>query len=425
MYSKQRDSKASKKLADVNIGVDKGSLRLQFSTRISRKFYDKKQFYKGLGRSDTPENQQWAEGIARRIQADIDHPDGGLFDPTLAKYLDIKPMLATVTQLPTAKPLPKLGELWEEFAEWKLNTKQIEETTYRKKYCVDFTNLLSPYLDKTFDSQIAKELIKTLLAKQKNKATIKTLFGLLSEMCQRAIAKKLLTEDYLAEVKKHYSLPKKSKQLSEVEDYRSYTVEERDLIINYMRNHNRVAINQMANIVEFLFLTGCRHGEAFALRWRDIKFETGWIIFKESYDSRTGITKGTKTDVDRLFKMQGMSRLINLLKRLYGDSKNPDDLVFKTNAGKQFKEHTLRGGWLYIEVYRKEKKHRYLGAVSELAGQGKIKYLKPYSTRHTFITIQANNGADLKLLADSCGNSVDVIIEHYLDTNRNVTLKDI
>ncbi|PHJ60428.1 hypothetical protein VF02_22230, partial [Nostoc linckia z1] len=141
MYSKQRDSKASKKLADVNIGVDKGSLRLQFSTRISRKFYDKKQFYKGLGRSDTPENQQWAEGIARRIQADIDHPDGGLFDPTLAKYLDIKPMLATVTQLPTAKPLPKLGELWEEFAEWKLNTKQIEETTYRKKYCVDFTNL--------------------------------------------------------------------------------------------------------------------------------------------------------------------------------------------------------------------------------------------------------------------------------------------
>jgi hypothetical protein len=74
-------------------------------------------------------------------------------------------------------------------------------------------------------------------------------------MCQRAITQKLLTEDYFAEVKKHYTIPKKSKQLSEVEDYRSYTIKERDLIINYMRGHNRKVINKMAHIVQFLFLT--------------------------------------------------------------------------------------------------------------------------------------------------------------------------
>lgn len=426
MYSKRPNTKTSSRLADVNVGNDKGSLRLQFSTRVSQEFYGKRQAYKGLGRSDTPENQQWADGIARRIQADIDYPDGGLFDPTLAKYLDIKPMLATVTHLPTAKPLPKLGELWQEFSDWKLSTGQIKKTTYNKKYCCDFTNILSSYLDKTFDFQTASEIIKAFLVKQKNKVTIKTVLGLLSEMCQRAITQKLLTEDYFAEVNKHYSIPKKSKQLSEAEDYCSYTIEERDLIINHMRNHNRRVINQMTDIVEFLFLTGCRHGEAFALKWKYIKFNTEWIIFKESYDTRTKITGSTKTDVDRLFKMQGMNRLINLLKRLYGNGQNPEDFVFKTKSGKQIDTTMLKHSWLYSKAQGDNgKTYTYLGVVSELAEQGRVKYLKPYSTRHTFISIQANNGADLKLLADSCGNSVDVIIEHYLDTSRNVTLKDI
>ncbi|QIR40745.1 hypothetical protein HCG51_31330 [Tolypothrix sp. PCC 7910] len=81
MYSKQRNSKAPKQFTDVNVANDKGTLRLQFSTRISQQFYGKRQAYKALGvRKDTPENQQWAEGIARRIQEDIDYQNGVNFD---------------------------------------------------------------------------------------------------------------------------------------------------------------------------------------------------------------------------------------------------------------------------------------------------------------------------------------------------------
>lgn len=425
MYAKQRNSKASSKLADVRIGKDKGTLRLQFSTRISQQFYGKNQFYKGLSRSDTPENQQWADGIARRIQEDIDYQNGANFDPTLAKYLDIKPVLATVTQLPTAKPLPTLRELWEEFGEWKLSIGKIERTTHKKIYTVGYTNLVKPYLDKPLDNETANEIIKDFLARQKNRANLRKTLGILSEICQRAINQKLLTEDYFAEIKQHYKVSKKSKQMSEEEDCKAYTAEERDLIIDYIRNHNRKTINQIADLVEFLFLTGCRQGEGFALQWKHIKFDTGWIIFGTSYDSATKITKGTKTDGVRMFKMKGMNRLINLLKRLYGDGKNPDDLVFKTKNGKRINRGTLQSGWQYQTSTVRGKKHTYPGAVTELVEQGKLQYLKPYSTRHTFISIQANNGADLKLLADSCGNSVDVIIEHYLDANRNTTLKDI
>lgn len=416
MYSKQ--AKNMTLTADARVGTDKGSLRLQFSSRISQKFYQKKQAYKGLGRSDTPENRMWAEGVARRIQADIDHPDG-LFDPSLVKYLEIKAM-ATVLQLPTAKPQPKLGKLWDDFSEWKRNTKQIAETTYLKRYCGDYKNLISGWIDKQLTEELAQEMISNLVNKKQGKQAVKTVLCLLSQLCQ-----KFGITDYFYEVKKHYAVPKKSKQLQEVDDYKSYTVQERDLIINSFKNHPKATINRMSDLIEFLFLTGCRHGEAFALTWGNVKLDSGWIIFKESYDSETRITKGTKTDVDRLFKMQGMTRLINLLKRLYGDGKNNDELVFTTLTGKRIERDHIQRSWQYDKTVVNKKEYKYNGVVTELAKENKLQYLKPYSTRHTFISIQANNGADLALLADSCGNSVDTIIQHYLDKNRNTTLKDV
>lgn len=52
-------------------------------------------------------------------------------------------------------------------------------------------------------------------------------------------------------------------------------------------------------------------------------------------------------------------------------------------------------------------------------------YLRPLSTQHTFISLQTNHGANLKLLAESCGNSIDVIIKHYLKTDNEQVLIDI
>ena len=427
MYSKQHSTKTNKQFNDVNVGNDKGSLRLQFSTRISEKFYSKRQAYKGLGRSDTPDNRNWAEGIARRIQEDIDYQNGANFDPTLVKYLDIKPVLATVTQLPNAKPLPMLGELWDEFVEWKRKTKQIEETTYLKNYLKSYNSMIKAWLNDPLNEETANNLINHLLSKTVNKATVKSLLGILSQMCQRAISKKILAEDYFSEIKTTYTIPNKSEQQKEQEDYKAYTIEERDLIIDAFRNHEKSSFKHDADLIEFLFLTGCRHGEAFALQWKSIKFDAGWIYFQHSYDGKTGITKGTKTDTTRMFKMKGMTRLINLLKRMYGNGKNNEELVFTTKTGKQHNSNALQNAWKsrVTDVRIDGKKYQYIGIVEQLARDGKLQYLKPYSTRHTFISIQANNGADLGILADSCGNSVDILMKHYLQPDKEKTLKDI
>ena len=178
--------------------------------------------------------------------------------------------------------------------------------------------------------------------------------------------------------------------------------------------------SKYSSLVEFLFLTGCRLGEAFAFKWKDVKPERGWIVFDESYSSETKITKSTKTDVIRIFKIQGYTRLINLLNRVKTHNFDPDDYVFTTLGGKQYNRLNLSALWLGLNKSKKENKYYSPGIVTKLVQDGKIShYLKPSATRHTFITIQAHAGVDLKLLADSVGNSVDVIYDHYLGINKD------
>lgn len=222
--------------------------------------------------------------------------------------------------------------------------------------------------------------------------------------------------------KKTYNISKKPQKTSNIEDYRAYSLQERDLIIQTFRNSEQPSIKHGADLIEFLFLTGCRHSEVFALKWRNIKFNDGWIVFKEAFDSNTGMTKSNK---NRFFNLQGMSRLINLLIKLYGNGKKDNELVFKTISGKQYSSNTLTDIWAGNTVEVKGKVYHYPGIVKKLAENKQIEYLKPYSTRHTFISIQVNNGADLKLLANSCGNSVEQIIKHYLQFDNHATLKDI
>lgn len=59
--------------------------------------------------------------------------------------------------------------------------------------------------------------------------------------------------------------------------------------------------------------------------------------------------------------------------------------------------------------------------------EGKVsQHLSPYHARHTHITLTAHanshNPSALMLLAHSSGNSVEVIVAHYLGVDREVKL---
>lgn len=195
------------------------------------------------------------------------------------------------------------------------------------------------------------------------------------------------------------------------------------MIINSFYSSQKPSFRKLAELIEFLFLTGCRPGEAFALEWRHINLDKGWIRFEDAYSSVSKEIKETKTNVIRIFKFKKNSRLAMLIDRLKTATNNcsDTDLLFTKLNGKRVSLDTLAGVW--------DKKYSegrvYNGIVTTLANEGKLQYLKPYSTRHTFISIQANNGTDLALIADVCGTSVDKIMKHYLQPDKQRELADI
>lgn len=397
----------------IKITTDKGYLRLQFSSSLSQAFYNKRQYFKALGRRDTEQNRKWAEAIASRIQADIDHPDI-LFDKSLEKYLSVCDLGVLANQS------LQLGEFWQEFIEYKYKIGKIGITTYQKHYKCTFTNWLLPYFNENLSYNLAERLVINLLEKQINKTNLKKLISALKEACDRAIQQEKLSQNFFIGLTDNIKLTKKSIQLQEEEEYKAFTQEERNTIVQAFYLSDKKSDRQIADLVSFLFLTGCRLGEVFALKFDDLKPDR--IIFDESYSSETGILKSTKTDTIRIFKTQGYTKLQNLIKALKAKALLNQEYVFVTLSGKQYNRSKLSALWL---GNHKDKKY-YDGLVTRLVKEGKIsQYLKPSSTRHTFITLQAHAGVDLKLLADSVGNSVDVIYNHYLGVNKNAVFKDI
>ncbi|MEH2172588.1 hypothetical protein [Nostoc sp.] len=57
--------------------------------------------------------------------------------------------------------------------------------------------------------------------------------------------------------------------------------------------------------------------------------------------------------------------------------------------------------------------YRYPGVVAELATQGKLLYLKPYATRHTFATWAITSGLSVDKVASLIGDTVQTVLKYY------------
>ncbi|MCC3410121.1 MAG: hypothetical protein JGK17_32235 [Microcoleus sp. PH2017_10_PVI_O_A] len=210
----------------------------------------------------------------------------------------------------------------------------------------------------------------------------------------------------------------------EEKDRRHFTKEERDIIVKAFYGHKNASSRQLAPLVEFRFLTGCRSGEAFALEWKDVFLgrDKDYIRFSKSFSGRNKSTQVTKTGETRLFKIY--PKLNDLLMRIKPVDAKPTDLVFTKLNGKHWSSSSVADLWLGWRRSRDDT--FYPGVVTQLVDEGSISsYLSFYSCRHTFISLQAHAGTDLLLLATACGNSVEVIQRHYLGIDTSVKMTDI
>ncbi|HLO49260.1 MAG TPA: site-specific integrase [Kamptonema sp.] len=184
------------------------------------------------------------------------------------------------------------------------------------------------------------------------------------------------------------NLPKLVRE-NPVEMPKPFTSEEIQKIIDGFESFPNY--KQLVPFVKFLFLTGCRTGEAIGLRWGDVTPDCR--VAKIQTQLARGERKRTKTGKSRTLFLT--PQLQNLLLGMRPENPNPDALIFLWNSNPVDAMNFRARPW---------KK------VLEKAG---VDYRKPYCTRHTFISHCLEKGINPVDVAAMCGNSTRVIYAHY------------
>jgi len=452
----------------VSVYAEKGVLAFRFSSKYNPLFEildgkaPTKQKTMGLGLRESADNWKLAQSAALRIERDLSDSENWqiLFDPTFVKYgLAVKytsAALKLAAPIPEPEPEITVGAMWEDYLLWK--QPQLEPTTYQISFNGTFKNALKGLVwdKKTHTATDSKnavwdlplcssvtDLIKTHPIGASNK---KKLFSALSEAFTRLQSqgktkltvnpfvivggvtenktdKYKSTVDVDGTIRLWYEV-QDTETNAEERDRRAFTKVERDIIIKAFYGSDKPGQLQAAPLVEFLFLTGCRSGEAFALTWNNIKFDHNQIVIYKSYAGSIKQVKATKNSDTRLFLMY--PKLRDLLLRIKPDNAQPNDLVFTKLNGKSWDSVEIQVLWNGRTVTMGETEYHYPGVVTRLVTDGLIScYLSPHHARHTFITLQARSGVDLVMLSGICSVNVDTIMKHYLEHDKLALPNDI
>ncbi len=172
-----------------------------------------------------------------------------------------------------------------------------------------------------------------------------------------------------------------------------------------------------ALLVSLMAMTGCRPGEALALRWSDVD---GRVEISAAL-SGDAIVDRTKTEADRTAPLLApLGRDLAALRERSGDG--PDDYVFRTPAG----EHWVQTDWRnfrsrhFVKALERveagwkgwraalEDPEAVRESVAGLAGT------RPYDLgRHTHSALMLASGMSLQRLARIQGHSIRVLDETY------------
>jgi integrase len=379
---------------DKWITVDKRSKRLVIRFRV--KGY-RKQFYIASGLKDTNRNREIVRLKRDAISTDIllDRFDESL-DSYQFKLKNIKPALIVSVK----KYEYNLSELWDKFTQYK--TAFLEKTTLAVKY-----RAVERYIAKLPDCSLdnAVECRNWMLNNISLYMTYENLASFKS-CCDWAVNSKLIPDNPYEKLTIN-----RPKRIAD-EDFRAFTVKQRDIIINAFESHRKHS--SYAPLIKLLFWTGCRLGEAFALTWGDISDDCTKISITKSCNM-FGIKKGTKNNKKRIFPTQENSKLHSLLLEIKPVNYKKTDLIFRSKTGAKINSDIVQNFW---NESIGSSGHKYPGVVRELVNQGHIpRYLKPYSTRHTFITWAITYGISPDKVALWVGDEVTTILKNYCHPN--------
>ena len=174
-----------------------------------------------------------------------------------------------------------------------------------------------------------------------------------------------------------------------------FTEKERDALLEYFREK----VCDYYAFVFALFYTGLRPSEALALRWGDIDLSRRELIISKSrYLDEEAATKTAASE--RTVKIaRALAEILRTVKPLHVTEETH---VFLNQDRKPINFHTWRAKIWYRALRAKNLRER-----------------RPYTMRHTFISLGLTTGVNPKWLADYCGTSLAMIEKHYGKYIRN------
>lgn len=217
----------------------------------------------------TEEHFKKVQRVAWQIEEDI---KAGKLDTTLARYqAEFKPQLTVITVTP-AKNLD-LGELWSRYCDYKkpLVSPTTDTKEFQRKYTHHINSL--PTRDLNESVSIRDYVVANLSPNWAKKFLIQ-----LSACCNWGAKSSLIDQNPFSNMATDIKVTKQ-----DVDNINPFSKTERQAIEEAFKLRKVYCVYYP--FVKFLFLTGCRTGEAIALPWKHIDKDCSSITFAESYDS--------------------------------------------------------------------------------------------------------------------------------------------
>lgn len=346
---------ARAKKGTITIENFRGMLRL----RLPRHWFNGKTKWFSLHLPDTPENQKIAKAKANLMENDYIYER---FDFTLEKY-----RFDTAPENPTLSIL----DIYLQYVDFKRHL--VKQSSVH-----NFTTTINKLKEMPETVLKSPSNIRSWLVEHNTQEQARRVMQRLTTAYDWAI------EQEISEEPNPFKKFKKLKKLSDPTPD-PFTKEERDLIVKTFEDNDPY----FANLVKFLFFTGCRPSEAFGLRWQNVDLVNSKIIFCEVVVMGHH-QEGTKTEASRNFPMN------NQLREILDDQPKINEQVFLSERGKPIDLHNFS-----------ERKWKPL--LKTLP----IRYRGCYHCRHTFITLCLDKNIAISQVAKWVGNSAEIILKHY------------
>ena len=177
-------------------------------------------------------------------------------------------------------------------------------------------------------------------------------------------------------------------------------------------------------LIEFLFYTGVRHGEAYGLKWGALTDDFSGATIREAFSSGVRVQKSTKNQKIRKIELSPSAQNILIRVRDFykcmGIGTKNNDYVFVKENGKPFVNADFNMLWRGQSGSKKVKEK--IGIVTQLFLDKKLPvYMEMYSTRRTYASLMAQGAflpkekrnPDPATVAEYIGDNIQTVIDHY------------